>query len=296
MKPNRTPADLRRDAEGIAGTFSPLLIEAQRLAASVAIGSHGRRRAGMGESFWQYRQAMPGDDVASIDWRRSGRSDTIYIREREWEISHTVAIWSDNAKSMDYQSKKAPTSKAERARLLSLALSILLSKAGERVAFPGTSASMARVGERHLQRIAMALVGDQEHRPEYGSAPEFGDINAGRSVFISDFIGDEEAVFGSLKAVSESAGNGCLVQILDETEESFPFDGRMIFESMGGALEIETHRAKSQKEEYRKKLEERNQALQDFAKRTGWHYFRHYTNQDPRDALLWIYRALGLQR
>ena len=39
---------LRRDAERISGTLPPLLVEAERLAAGLVTGVHGRRRAGMG--------------------------------------------------------------------------------------------------------------------------------------------------------------------------------------------------------------------------------------------------------
>ncbi len=84
------PVGLRRDAEKIAGALPPLLAEAELLAATVAMGVHGRRRAGHGENFWQYRQAVPGDPRSMVDWRRSGRSDAQFIREMEWEAAQTV--------------------------------------------------------------------------------------------------------------------------------------------------------------------------------------------------------------
>ena len=64
---------------------------------SVAMGFHGRRRAGHGENFWQYRQAVPGDARSTVDWRRSGKSDQQFIREMEWEAAQTVSIWVDDA-------------------------------------------------------------------------------------------------------------------------------------------------------------------------------------------------------
>lgn len=246
----------------------------------------------MGESFWQYRQALPGDDMATIDWRRSGRSDTVYIREREWEAAHTVAIWADNAQSMSYRGKPSVSSKAERAQLLSLALSVLLSKAGEKIAFPATLAAEPRTGEVHLQRITRVLTTTQATQ-DYGNAPDFGDLKAARSVFLSDFLGEGDAVFGALNVASQNAGVGCLVQILDETEESFPFDGRVIFESMGGAQTFETHRAKSLRVDYRERLAMRCDALSDFARRSGWQYLKHHTSDSPRAALLWLYMAIG---
>lgn len=272
------------------------MVEASRLAASVAMGDHGRRRAGVGEDFWQYRQALPGDDLATVDWRRSGRSDTAYVREREWESAHTVAIWSDMALSMDYSGKRGVSSKGERANLLAMALSVLLSKAGERVAFPATAAAIPRSGERQLQRIAHALTPADSERPEYGSVPDFGDVKAARSVFLSDFMGPEEKIFPPLKAIAERAGTGCLVHILDDTEEAFPFDGRVIFESMGGGLSFETQRAKGLRDEYREQLAKRCDALEEFARQAGWQYLRHHTSQSPRAALLWLHMVVGGQR
>ncbi|MGM0584353.1 MAG: DUF58 domain-containing protein, partial [Pseudomonadota bacterium] len=101
---------LRRDAERVSGPLPPLMAEAERLAASVIAGAHGRRRAGPGETFWQYRQAMPGDPATAIDWRRSARaSRQLYIREMEWEAAQTVSIWADDARSMDYRSSASRT-------------------------------------------------------------------------------------------------------------------------------------------------------------------------------------------
>lgn len=296
MNPPPRSAALRRDSEGLAAAFPALMVEASRLAVSVAMGEHGRRRAGVGEDFWQYRQALPGDDLATVDWRRSGRSDTAYVREREWESAHTVAIWADDAQSMDYRGKRGASSKGERAALLAMALSIVLSNSGERIAFPATNASTPRSGERQLQRIAQAITIPQEPRPEYGTVPGYGDLKAARSVFFSDFLGRDDQIFPPLKAAAERAGKGCLVHILDDTEEAFPFDGRVIFESMGGGLSFETHRAKGLREEYREQLARRCDALEDFARQSGWQYLKHHTSQSPHAALLWLYMAIGGRR
>lgn len=296
MNQPRSAAEIRITGESTADTLPALMVEASRLAASVAMGDHGRRRAGVGEDFWQFRQALPGDNLANVDWRRSGRSDIAYVREREWEAAHTIAIWSDASQSMDYRGKRGVSSKAERADLLAMALSILLSKAGERVTLPATIAAEPRTGERQLQRIAQALSLNRKARAEYGQVPDFGDQSAAKSVFLSDFLGGDEQIFEPLKSVSENSGMGCLVQILDETEEDFPFDGRVIFESMGGGLSFETHRAKALRSEYREKLAMRSEALREFARQYGWQYLKHHTSQSPSAALLWLHMAIGAGR
>ncbi|EME67741.1 hypothetical protein H261_21958, partial [Paramagnetospirillum caucaseum] len=121
-------------AEELASRFPPLLVEAERVAQSVAQGVHGRRRAGSGDAFWQYRRAQPGDGAGAIDWRRSARSDHLYVRETEWAASETVWLWLDASPSMHWRSDASLPTKHSRARLLILALGSLLLRGGERVA------------------------------------------------------------------------------------------------------------------------------------------------------------------
>jgi uncharacterized protein (DUF58 family) len=286
---------LRRDAEKISGTLPPLLAEASQLASTIAMGVHGRRRTGPGEDFWQYRRAIPGDTLAQVDWRRSAKSDRFYIREKEWEAAQTVALWVDPGRSMDYQSRNAPRSKAERGQLLALAISTLLLKAGERVSLIGSEAEPPRSGMLQLSRIAFELASSKEDRPDYAAPPEADMTRGGRAVFFSDFLGDEAAIMRSLSRASDQGVTGHLVQILDETEESFPFDGRTRFQSMAKEVEFETDRARALKDAYLIRLRERQEMLRDTARRTGWRLLIHRTSESPRKALLWLYMALGGQ-
>ena len=170
------PVGLRRDAEKVAGALPPLLAQAELLAATVAMGFHGRRRAGHGENFWQYRQAVPGDPRSSVDWRRSGKSDQQFIREMEWEAAQTVSIWVDDALSMDYRDAEhfKARSKNERASLWRWRSRCCFIKAGERVALMGTDAAQPRTGRAQLNRMAMALGTERTDgaaRPDYGAPP-----------------------------------------------------------------------------------------------------------------------------
>lgn len=295
MKP-QGPVGLRRDAEKVAGALPPLLAEAEILAATVAMGVHGRRRAGHGENFWQYRQAVPGDARSAVDWRRSGRSDQQFIREMEWEAAQTVALWADDALSMDYRGSDdaQARSKAERGRLLALALSVLLINGGERVALMGTAAQQPRGGRTQLNKLALALAGsEREDRPDYGAPPTDRLPRGARAVYFSDFLGDLDAYMPALSHAADQGVRGCFVQVLDETEEIFPFDGRVIFESMGGGTEFETQRARALREAYAARLAEQRGRIDDLARGLGWRVLRHLTSHPPRTALLWLYMAVG---
>src|SRR5712675_3730540 len=99
----------------LAETLPRLILEARRVAATVIHGLHGRRRAGTGENFWQYRRFMSGEPAARVDWRRSARDDHLYVREQEWEAAHTVWLWPDRSSSMNFKSTLAQGTKLERA-------------------------------------------------------------------------------------------------------------------------------------------------------------------------------------
>ena len=151
------PARLRRDAEALTGPLPPLLAAAEHLAASVMPGEHGRRRAGQGDEFWQYRPGHAGDEMRHIDWRRSARSDdALFVREKEWQAAQTVMIWLDMGRSMDFASKKTLPRKSDEARRIALALSILMIRGGERVGLAVPSLP-ARSGQLQLMRLTSAM-------------------------------------------------------------------------------------------------------------------------------------------
>lgn len=279
---------LRADAEALGAALPPLLAAAEHLAATVILGEHGRRRAGMGDEFWQYRPAAPGDSLRMVDWRRSARSDAQFVREREWQASQTVMLWVDPARSMTFCGAKDRAPKCDRARLLALALAVLLLRGGERVGLAGADAP-PRGGRGQVLRLVQAMA---EGTEDYG-APDVGGLVAhGRAVFLSDFLGRPEGLEEALARASDRGVKGALVQVLDPAEEEFPFDGRTIFESMGGTLRHETLRAGDLRARYLDRLAERKARLETLARASGWHYLCHHTGQSAQAALLWLYRAL----
>src|SRR3954451_12660092 len=117
----------------LAARVPRLILEARRVASTVIHGLHGRRRAGAGENFWQYRRFTNGEPSHNVDWRRSARDDHLYVREREWEASHTIWIWPDRSPSMTFISQLANDTKLERVVVVAFALAEILVEGGERV-------------------------------------------------------------------------------------------------------------------------------------------------------------------
>src|SRR5260370_41996879 len=77
-------------ARSLSATMPRLILEARRVAATVIHGLHGRRRAGSGQNFWQFRRFVSGEPAARGDWRPSARADHLYVREQDWQAAHTA--------------------------------------------------------------------------------------------------------------------------------------------------------------------------------------------------------------
>jgi uncharacterized protein (DUF58 family) len=280
-------ADLRLRAETLGQSLPALLAEAEHLAATLMLGEHGRRRAGQGDEFWQYRPAHQGDAARSIDWRRSARSDAHFIREREWQAAQSVTLWVDSASSMAFSGDAARAPKGDRARLTALALSVLLLRGGERV---GLSGMTPKPGRAQLLELLAAL--ETDNTADYGAPDISGMVGHSRAVFLSDFLGKLEPVESALTAAADRGVRGVLIQVLDPAEEDFPYQGRTVFESMQGSLRHETQSAGDLRARYLERLAERKDHLTNLARAVGWHYHCHHTGQPAQTALLWAYNAL----
>ncbi|WP_299889347.1 DUF58 domain-containing protein [uncultured Ruegeria sp.] len=280
---------LRERSEAEASRLPPLLARAEHLAGTVLLGDHGRRRSGMGDDFWQYRPAQIGDSRRMIDHRRSARGDQQFVREREWQIAQSIMLWVDQGSSMRFASEKTLPTKADRARLLGLATAILLARGGERVGLTGTTLPPRR-GNAQIIRLAQAWSKDEQ--TDYAPPEHRAMIPHARAVFISDFLGPMDEVQLALTKAADRGVRGVVLQILDPSEETFPYQGRTIFESVAGSVRHETLKAGELRERYLDRLARRKDALTQLCRATGWRLGLHHTGDSAQAALLWLYRAL----
>jgi uncharacterized protein (DUF58 family) len=191
---------------------------------------------------------------------------------------------------MRFTSNDNLPTKADRARVLTLSLAILLNRAGERVGLTGTRLPPRR-GNAQIMQLAEMLSEDQD--AEY-SPPEHRAMipNAG-AMFVSDFLGDIAPVELALTKAADRGVRGTLLQTLDPSEEAFPFHGRTVFESIGGSVRHETLKANDLKDRYLARLAERKADLQRLCERTGWQYGLHHTEKSAQTGLLWLYQAMN---
>lgn len=277
-------------AERIGAALPAILVEADRVAHTVAQGLHGRRRPGPGEAFWQFRRYRPGDMAGMIDWRKSARSDRYLIREKEWEAANTVWLWTDLSRSMDFRSRLSETSKRDRAILLSLALGSLLVRGGERIGVlgSGAAASAGRTAVRRAAELILHGAAGAASLPPPAALNRFSNV-----VMFSDFLEPIEDISRSLAGLAARDVRGHLVQVLDPIEESFPFVGRTEFESIGGSLRLIVGRAEQLRQGYRDRLAEHRGRLQEITRRLQWTFTCHHTDHPPQAILLALHGLLA---
>lgn len=285
------PPSLDDQASQLATRLPPLLLAAERIAATVTGGSHGRRRSGTGETFWQFRHSQAGDPLTAIDWRQSARSQDLFVRETEWAAAQTLGLWCDNSPSMAWQSSRQWPQKNERAQLLLLALAALALKGGEKImllsgALPPTTGSGA------LSRIAAALLGDQSQTlPAPGRLPRHGDM-----VLVSDFLMPLEDIHTALRGLAATGASGHLLQILDPAEESLPYAGRIRFTGCEGEGQMLARRTEDLREAYQHRLTAHRDGLAAMARALGWSFATHHTDQPAQVALLALHMRLATPR
>ncbi len=279
----------------LAARLPHLMLEARRVLAAVS-GVHGRRRAGPGEAFWQFRAFAPGEAAQRVDWRRSARDDRLYVREREWEAAHSVHLWIDRSPSMAYISSLAAASKAERALVLGLALSDALVEAGERVGLMGLMPPRAsrRIAERLAETLLLDKAGQDADLPPGDALPPQAEI-----ILITDALVPAEDFARRIASIAARGAKGHVIRIVDPVEETFPFDGEAVLEDVEGRADLRVGDARAWGAMYRERFVQHGRAIAEACLKRGWSVTVHRTDRpatEPALRVLGILAGGGIQR
>jgi len=276
-------------ARTLAASMPRLILEARRVASTVIHGLHGRRRAGPGENFWQYRRFVSGEPATRVDWRRSARDEHLYVREREWEAAHTVWIWIDRSPSMGFVSGLSATPKLDRGLVIGFALAHLLVEGGERIGLPDL---MRPTADRNvIEKMAEAMVHD--HGARSSLPPSFSPSALAETVVLSDLWSPIEQVRRTITQLAASGAQGHVVQIVDPAEETFPYSGRIEFVEPEGAGSVTAGRAESWQSEYAVRIESHRTAIRTETDRLGWSFTIHRTDSPASQLLLRLHARMG---
>ena len=282
-----------RRAEALASRLPPLLVAAERVAATVAQGVHGRRRVGQGDSFWQFRRFVAGDPVNRVDWRQSAKSGQPaphgwFVRETEWEAAQTVCLWRDSSPSMHWR-RGGSVEKYERASLLILALAALLLRGGERILpmIPGARPVAGRFG---LERFAADL---DSATDDAGLPPDIALPRHATAVLIGDFLSPLNDIQATVGRLAATPVRGYLLQVLDPAEAALPYQGRILFRGLENDGEALIPRVEAIRDAYAHALQAQQAGLSAICAAAGFGFGVHLTDRSPEAALLGLYTALG---
>ena len=191
---------------------------------------------------------------------------------------------------MSYRSQDSLPEKADRAAVLTLALSSLLVRGGERIALLGSGIAPT-TGKAVLERFARVFTSpndDDQSLPQPEALPRYS-----RLVLVSDFLSPPAEIAEALRKLSGLGIRGHLLQIVDPAEETLPFSGRVRFEGLEGEGAALIGRVEAVRSEYQTLMESHREAVKDIARGLGWTWTMHSTDHPPPTALLTLYQLLS---
>ena len=247
---------------------------------------------GAGESFWQYRRFVSGEPSQNVDWRRSARDDHLYVREQEWEASHTVWLWPDRSPSMAFASKQARDSKLERGLIVTFALAELLVAGGERVGVPGLMNPTA--SRSVIDKMAQAMLHDDAARLSLPSS--FVPSALAEIVVLSDFWSPLQEIRTMLAGLSASGAHGTLIQVVDPAEETFPYSGRIEFVEPEGGGVITAGRAEKWADDYVARVALHRDQIRAETNKLDWLFSTHTTSRSAAELLLFLHSGMMVSK
>lgn len=274
-------------ADEAAAGLPALLSAAEKAATSILTGDHAQRKSGGGEKFWQFREYAEGDRPQDIDWRRSARTERIFVRQKEWQTTQTVLFWCQNNRAMTYHARPHTPRKGDHAMILSLALAALFNAGGE---MTGLLNGGMRPGRTESSRVRLA---GALHETRTGDLPRTDGMTIplnGHVVLAGDFLTPPELIADCFDRIAARAAGATVIQILDPAEIELPFRGRMIFENELSGLKQNIDNVDAIRAEYRARIDRQMTQVAALCHRHGWHYQLHRTDRAPKDTLhdLWV--------
>ncbi|MGO4173299.1 DUF58 domain-containing protein [Bosea sp. TAF32] len=276
----------------LAARLPRLILEARRVSASVH-GIHGRRRSGPGETFWQYRPLVAGESASRIDWRRSARDGHLFVREREWEASHSIWLWIDRSPSMGFASSLAMAPKVDRALVAGFALAETMVEGGERVGHIGLTRALA--SRRIVELLAQAIAADSRNGevdlPPGAPLPRLAD-----AIIITDGLSPSASLAQRIATMASSGARGHLLLIVDPIEETFPFTGQAELFDLEDGLTLRVGDAGAWGDAYRQRLAAHREAIAEACRKAGWTLTLHRTDRPASEAVLRIASLVAASR
>tara|TARA_B100001057_G_scaffold376474_1_gene381626 strand:+ start:20 stop:856 length:837 start_codon:yes stop_codon:yes gene_type:complete len=249
------------------------------------LGDSKDNKKGSGEEFWDFREYRIGDPLKMIDWRKSSKSDKLFIKNNENESSKNVWFWVNKNVSMNFRNYSNLDTKYERALIIGLILVDIFLKSGEKVGVIGSELGLQK-GQNKFIPIASELINKSTKLNETR-------IKKNDIVFIiSDFLEKKDKIKNNLLGITKNSYLGLLIQVLDPAEKNFPFKGRNRFFDPVSGLHKLFNKSENMQNKYKNEVIIHQSKIYQMCSKFGWKFFTNTTNQSYESLILKIYNNI----
>jgi len=214
--------------EALLAALHGLVLPRRRVRGALP-GEHAGSQAGRGEDFFQHRHYVRGEDLRSIDWRASGRTGSLLVKERHRPLRQPLALLVDASASMDLP-RTGP--KARCALRLAASLALLALRRGDPVSIFGLSPSAfvplgRAVPGGRATLVAEALAGKVRPAARADAPAALASLDAGplagaHAVLLSDLYGGEAAFAAGLRSLVRGGVAATVLHVLSADERDLP--------------------------------------------------------------------------
>jgi uncharacterized protein (DUF58 family) len=241
-----TPRASRFLDPAILARLGTMELKARAVVDGFLAGLHRSPYKGFSVEFAEYRQYLPGDDLAAVDWKVYARTDRHYIRRFEEDTNVECHLLLDVSASMNYGGS-GPMTKMEYGSVLAASLAYLMNRQrdatglitfDDRIRYRLPAA--ARPGHLHVLLLALDRLerGVKSHmaRPLRQLAEAL--LKRSVVIVISDLLDDPASVVRGLRQLRSRGNDVVVFQLLDPDELTFPFRGATRFRDLEDAAEV----------------------------------------------------------
>jgi uncharacterized protein (DUF58 family) len=231
------PATSRFLSPAVVAGLGSLELKARTIVEGLLLGLHRSPFRGYSVEFAEYRQYLPGDDPATVDWKVYARSDRHYVKKFEHDTNVQATLLVDVSASMGYGGRLGMT-KLAYASCLAAALAYLLVGQRDAVGLGLFDRAIREyvppaVKAGQLTRLLVAL--------DHAQPGEVSDMAAalrqvaerirrrGLVVVFSDLLDDEARVIDGLRLLRARGMEVVVFHVLDADELTFPFERAATF-------------------------------------------------------------------
>jgi uncharacterized protein (DUF58 family) len=229
----------------IVARLGTIDLKAKTIVEGFLTGLHRSPFKGFSVEFAEYRQYLPGDDLATLDWKIYARTDRHVVKKFEEETNVECHILLDVSRSMGYGSHAV--TKIEYGSYLAGALAYLMNRQRDAVGlltFDDRIRELLPCSARpgHLKTVLLALervslgVGTDIAKPLADLVQAIR--KRGLVVLVSDLLDDPDRIIEGLKHFRYRGTDVVVFQVLDPHEISFPFDRAARFRDVETDQEI----------------------------------------------------------